>query len=50
MIRRGIVPQNDGWNGWLGRYQKALEETTITLERQRLLKEVERNKNRDRGR
>src|ERR1700693_4431509 len=21
LIRRGIVPQEDGWNGWLGRYQ-----------------------------
>jgi hypothetical protein len=24
LIRRGIVPQEDGWNGWLGRYQKTL--------------------------
>jgi type IV secretory pathway VirD2 relaxase len=50
LIRRGVVPQNDGWNGWLGRYQKALEETAITLERQRQEKEVERNQNRERGR
>jgi type IV secretory pathway VirD2 relaxase len=50
LIRRGIVPQDDGWNGWLGQYQRALEETAITLERQRLVKEAERNKNRDRGR
>ena len=50
LIRRGIVPQDDGWNGWLGRYQRALEETTIALERKRLVKEAERSKNRDRGR
>ena len=36
LIRRGIVPQEDGWNGWLGRYQKALREAAMTLERQRL--------------
>ena len=24
LIRRGIIPKEDGWNGWLGRYQKAL--------------------------
>ncbi len=24
LVRSGIVPQEDGWNGWLGRYQKAL--------------------------
>ena len=23
MIRRGLYPQDGGWNGWLGRYQKA---------------------------
>jgi hypothetical protein len=23
MIRRGVYPQDSGWNGWLGRYQKA---------------------------
>jgi type IV secretory pathway VirD2 relaxase len=50
MIRTGVVPQDDGWNGWLGRYQRALREAAITLERQRLVKVAERNKNRDRGR
>ena len=50
LIRRGIVPQEDGWNGWLGRYQKALQETAATLERQRLARETERDNNRDQGR
>jgi type IV secretory pathway VirD2 relaxase len=50
LFRNGILPRDDGWNGWLGRYQRALEDTAITLERQRLVKEAERNKNRDRGR
>jgi type IV secretory pathway VirD2 relaxase len=46
-IRRGIVPQDDGWNGWLGRYQRALEDARTTLERQRLTRETNRNKKRD---
>ena len=49
LMRKGVVPQDDGWNGWLGRYQKALKEAATTLERQRLVKEAERNKKRDRG-
>jgi gluconate kinase len=49
LIRSSIVPQ-DGWNGWLGRYQKALAETAAALKRQRLTKEAERKKRRDFGR
>jgi type IV secretory pathway VirD2 relaxase len=33
LIRRGIIPKDDAWDGWLGRYQKALAETVATLER-----------------
>jgi type IV secretory pathway VirD2 relaxase len=47
LIRRGIVPQQDGWNGWLGRYQKALQEAAVTVERQHLTREAERRRNRD---
>jgi hypothetical protein len=50
LARRGIVPREDGWNGWLGRYQKALKEAAMMLEQQRLAKEVERHKRRDLGR
>jgi hypothetical protein len=50
LIRRGILPLDDGWNGWLGRYQKALSETAVRLARQSVTKETERKKKRDFGR
>jgi type IV secretory pathway VirD2 relaxase len=50
LIRRGIVPQEDGWNGWLGRYQRAVSEALTTLDGQHPLKETERNRGRDHGR
>ncbi len=48
LIRRGIVPREDGWNGWLGRYQRALSAVAATLESQRSAKE--HDKKRDLGR
>jgi len=50
LIRRGIVPQEDGWNGWLGRYQSALQETATILESQPSVKETERERSRNRDR
>jgi type IV secretory pathway VirD2 relaxase len=50
LMRRGIVPQEDGWNGWLGRYQKALVEAATTMERQHFTNETERGRRRDHGR
>jgi hypothetical protein len=50
LIQRGVIPQDDGWDGWLGRYQKALEETASTLELQRSTREAERTNRRDLGR
>ncbi|HZL25972.1 MAG TPA: DUF3363 domain-containing protein [Acidobacteriaceae bacterium] len=49
LIRRGIVPQEDGWNGWLGHYQKALCETATTLDGQRT-NETQRDRSPDQGR
>ncbi len=49
MIRRGIYPQDGGWNGWLGRYQKALVDTAFALEQEKA-KDRERRRSRDMGR
>ncbi|HEX4133247.1 MAG TPA: DUF3363 domain-containing protein [Bryobacteraceae bacterium] len=50
LIRRGIVPQEDGWNGWLGRYQRALSEAATIPESQRLVKGIDRDRSRNHGR
>ncbi len=50
LIRRGIVPQEDGWNGWLGRYQKAVSDVAATLDGERPVNETGRGRRQDRGR
>jgi len=50
LIRRGIMPEDDGWSGWLGRYQKALRDAVTALEIPSVTKQSERRKNRDLGR
>jgi len=50
LILRGIIPQDDGWAGWLGRYQKALRDAVTILETPSVTKQSERSKNRDFGR
>jgi hypothetical protein len=32
LLKRGIVPTEDGWGGWLGKYQAALCKTTREIE------------------
>jgi hypothetical protein len=49
MIRRGVYPQDGGWNGWLGRYQKALVDAAFAYE-ERQAKERERRRSRGLGR
>jgi len=50
LIRGGIIPQDDGWGGWLGRYQKALRDAVTILETPSVTKRPERDKNRGLGR
>jgi hypothetical protein len=33
LIRRGIIPTDEGWSGWLGRYQRALIEAHYSADR-----------------
>jgi len=49
MAKRGVTPKDDGWNGWLGRYQKALVDTAFALEQEKA-KERERRRSRGMGR
>jgi type IV secretory pathway VirD2 relaxase len=35
LIKRGVIPTEDGWGGWLGRYQAALRETAMRLDQER---------------
>jgi hypothetical protein len=34
LIQRGTAPGEDGWEGWLGRYQKALRDVAVELQQQ----------------
>jgi type IV secretory pathway VirD2 relaxase len=47
--RPGILPPDDAWDGWLGRYQQALREAVAALEIHEK-KKRERNDSLDRGR
>lgn len=49
LLHRGIMPIEDGWGGWLGRYQTALTKTASEII-QRAQKIVARNHGRDRYR
>ena len=33
LLDRGIVPNEDGWGGWLGRYQAALAKAATAITR-----------------
>jgi hypothetical protein len=53
LLKRGIVPTEDGWGGWLGRYQSALCKTTREIEERNerdWVRKQERRRDRSRGR
>jgi hypothetical protein len=31
LVRKGVAPGEEGWSGWLGRYQRALSRTAKDL-------------------
>ena len=50
LIKRGVVPVEDGWSGWLGKYQRAVCEAASRLDRnqQEITKPKEREQPPDR--
>jgi hypothetical protein len=45
LLKNGVVPLEDGWGGWLGRYQKALCETYVRVEQQQRERELRKVRN-----
>ena len=51
LIKRGIIPVEDGWGGWLGKYQAALRDAALRMESQHeVVKGKRKERQRDRGR
>ena len=52
LLKRGVVPSQDGWSGWLGRYQAALAALArdIPQNRERTAPSLELRRDRSRGR
>ena len=50
LIKRGILPTEDGWGGWLGRYQTALRRAAMELEYSRTASDHDRVRDRSLGR
>ena len=51
LIKRGIIPVEDGWGGWLGKYQGALRDAALRMESQHeVVKGKRKERQRDRGR
>ena len=50
LLKRGILPTEDGWGGWLGRYQSALRRAAMDLEYPNAAPDREKTRDRSRGR
>ena len=53
LLKRGIMPTEDGWGGWLGKYQAALCKTTREIEERKernLVRSQQRQRDRSVGR
>ena len=53
LLKRGVTPTEDGWGGWLGRYQSALCKTTREIEERNerdWVRKQDRRRDRSRGR
>jgi type IV secretory pathway VirD2 relaxase len=50
LLKRGIMPTEDGWGGWLGKYQAGLCNTTREIREWRLVRSQDRKRDRSPGR
>lgn len=50
LVKRGILPTEDGWGGWLGRYQSALRRAAMDLEYSHTASNHDRVRDRSLGR
>ena len=55
LLKSGVIPTEDGWGGWLGRYQTALREKAVEIETriqtdQPRVRDRRRDRSPDRGR
>jgi len=49
LVKRGTIPDESGWGGWLGRYQGALRKVALEIEEDQR-REAERARNHDKSR
>jgi hypothetical protein len=50
MLKNGILPFEDGWGGWLGRYQSALKKVAMDLQFPEQTREEDRRRGHSRDR
>jgi hypothetical protein len=50
LLKRGILPIEDGWGGWLGRYQAAIARVAHEMNEQQISRGRRRDRDLSRGR
>lgn len=50
LLKNGILPAEDGWGGWLGRYQSALKQAATHVQYSEKTRDEDRSRDRSRGR
>jgi type IV secretory pathway VirD2 relaxase len=50
LLKRGVVPTEDGWGGWLGRYQAAIAHVAHEMNEQQIARGRRRDRDLSRGR
>ena len=50
LVRKGIIPEEDQWSGWLGKYRAAVRKTVLQFQQERESRDVTRKRERERDR